>query len=266
MIPVSVVIITLNEAHIVGQTIAKAQLISNDIVVIDNGSTDDTVQIARRNGCRVYQKAWDGYGANKNKGIELAEYDWILSLDADEIPDDKLIASLHQLVLCDCNQVYDIKFRSYIGKKQVRFGKWGRDHHVRLFNRTQVKWMAAQVHETLLIPKGVKRERIKGNIHHYSVKDVAELQTKSETYAALNAVKYYGEGKEASMLKLYVSPVFNFIKNYLFCLGFLDGKAGWQIARTTFKHTHLKYLLLQKMNNSKVAKKVYIQKKFAIEY
>ncbi|NNU34504.1 glycosyltransferase family 2 protein [Mucilaginibacter sp. S1162] len=136
MIPVSVVIITKNEAEVIAECIAAAKLITDDIIIIDNYSTDQTYDIAVAEGCRVYQKNWDGYGANKNKGIDLAKYDWILSVDADEIADTELVLSLHSLKLSDPTMVYDIKFKSYFGKKLIRYGSWGRDHHIRLFNRT----------------------------------------------------------------------------------------------------------------------------------
>jgi len=140
MIPVSVIIITKNEAEYIAGCIEMVKLITDDIIVIDNGSTDATLNIAERYGCRVYGYSWDGYGANKNKGAQLANYDWILSIDADEVPDMELVNSLHNLWLRNTEMVYDIKFRTYFGQKRIRFGTWGRDHHVRLFNRTVVKW------------------------------------------------------------------------------------------------------------------------------
>jgi glycosyltransferase involved in cell wall biosynthesis len=252
MVPVSIVIITKNEADIIGRSIDRAKLISHDIVVIDSGSIDGTAQIAREAGCRVYQKTWDGYAANKNKGIELAEHDWILSIDADEIPDDELILTISTLKLDDVNTVYDIKFRSYFGNKQIRFGKWGRDHHIRLFNRTRVRWSESPVHETLNIPAHTRRVRISGNLNHYSVKDVADFKNKSTNYAQLCAQKYYLDGKRSTAVKLYLSPLFNFIKNYIFYRGFLDGRAGLEIATLTLIHTRLKYNLLKNMEQQNV--------------
>ena len=174
MVPVSIVIITKNEADIIAACIQKSRLITDDIVVIDNGSTDDTLDIAGIYGCRIYEKKWDGYGSNKNKGIGAAKYDWILSIDADEVPDDELIRSLHKLKFNNPSIVYDIKFKSYFGKKLIRFGSWGRDHHIRLFNRNLVKWSETLVHETLILPENIQIKKIRGHLHHYSVKDINE--------------------------------------------------------------------------------------------
>lgn len=264
MIPVSVVIITKNEAEYIADCLKMAKLITDDIVIVDNGSTDDTLQIAAKYGCRVYQYSWDGYGANKNKGIELANYDWILSIDADEIPDMELINSLHNLWLRNTEMVYDIKFRSYFGEKRIRFGTWGRDHHIRLFNRMAVKWSEPIVHETLILPKQIRKQTLKGYFHHHSVKDVDECNSKAVYYAKLSAEKYFQCGKRTNMINLYLSPLFVFIKNYLLLLGFLDGKEGWNIARITYKNRWLKYHYLNCLENNYKNKPV-IKSNFAVD-
>jgi glycosyltransferase involved in cell wall biosynthesis len=249
MIPVSIVIITKNEADIIGRCLEKARLITDDIVVIDNGSTDNTPDIACKNGCRVYKEPWDGYGANKNKGINAAVYNWILSIDADEIPDDELIEALHKLEFNNPTIVYDIKFRSYFGEKPIRFGSWGRDHHIRLFNRSLVKWSETMVHETLLKPGITKTQKIAGHLHHYSVKDVNEYDSKGSYYAKLSAKKYFNNGQRVNTVKLYFSPIFGFIKNYIIFLGFLDGREGWEIAKISIKNTRRKYYFLSQMES-----------------
>ncbi|MCC8427149.1 glycosyltransferase family 2 protein [Mucilaginibacter sp. UR6-11] len=265
MIPVSVVIITKNEAEVIGDCITAAKMITDDILIIDNYSIDETYSIAVAGGCRVYQRNWDGYGTNKNKGIALAKYDWILSIDADEIADLELALSLHSLKLDDPAMVYDVRFKSYFGKKLIRYGSWGRDHHIRLFNRTRVKWSQSNVHETLVLPDHTKMQRLDGFIHHYSVKNTRECNAKALYYARLSAEKYLSIGKKANTVNLYLSPIFSFIKNYIFFGGFLDGKEGLAIARITYKNKWLKYhYLLRLENNAK--KKQYLKPKLAVEY
>jgi len=247
MIPVSIVIITKNEADVIGNCINLAKLISNDIVIIDSGSTDETLTIAAANNCRVYQHKWVGYGANKNKGIELARYDWILSIDADEVPDVALINSLHELVLNNPYTVYDIKFKSYFGKKQIRFGYWGKDHHIRLFNRNMIRWSESKVHESLQLPGNIKKQKLNGYLHHYSVKDLNECKLKAVYYAKLSAETHFQNAKKATFTNLYLSPVFGFFISYIVFLGFLDGREGLQIALITFKNKYLKYRYLKNM-------------------
>ena len=266
MIPVSIVIITKNEAGVISRCINSAKLISDDVVIVDSGSTDDTLDIAATCGCHIIERPWDGYGANKNKGIEMAKYDWILSLDADEVPDEGLIKSLHTLKLDKPETVYDIKFRSYFGNKPVHFGSWGRDHHIRLFNRKLVRWSETMVHETLVLNPDIQVKKINtGHIHHYSVKDLNEHESKSNYYAKLSAKKYFNSGKRVSSIKLYISPVFGFFKNYILYLGFLDGRAGWDIAKTSVKNTRLKYQLLSHLGNMQ-HKKQAVEDRFVMEY
>nr|WP_294948716.1 glycosyltransferase family 2 protein [uncultured Mucilaginibacter sp.] len=268
MIPVSVVIITKNEAAILGRCLKMASFISDDIVVVDNGSTDDTLKIAEAYVCRAYHKPWDGYGANKNKGVALAKYDWILSIDADEIADAQLVKTLHGLTLNDPDVVYDIRFRSYFGNKLIKYGTWGRDHHRRLFNRTRVRWSETEVHETLLLPHGATVKRIGGYLHHYSVQNIQEYDKKAVHYARLSAVKYLNAGKKAALFKLYLSPVYCFFISYIIRLGFLDGLEGLDIALTLYKNTRLKYHYLKLFEEGKYlpSGKLSASKKLVVDY
>jgi glycosyltransferase involved in cell wall biosynthesis len=262
MVPVSIVIIAKSKADILAGCIAKARLITDDIVVIDSDDTTDLDNIA---GCRLLKKKWDGYGTNKNKGVDAAKYNWILSIDADEIVDDELIEALHHLQYNDPTIVYDIKFCSYFGKKRIRFGSWGRDHHIRLFNRNKVRWSETMVHETLILPDNVSIQKTKGHLHHYSVNNAGEYENKGIYYAKLSAKKYFNMGKRTSFVKLYLSPFFGFVKNYIFFLGFLDGREGWDIAKITVKNTRRKYLFLNGMEASQQKKQTY-KDSFAVEY
>jgi glycosyltransferase involved in cell wall biosynthesis len=265
MVAVSIVIITKNQADILTACLDKAKLITDDIVIIDNGIADPVQHNLNTKGCKVYKKSWDGYGANKNKGIDAAKYDWILSIDADEVPDDELITALHQLDYTNPAVVYDIKFRTYFGKKMIRFGSWGNDHHIRLFNRKLVRWLDTTVHETLTLSPNISVKKMEGYLHHYSVKNADEYDAKSNLYSKLSAVKYLNNGKKAGFTKLYISPAFGFLKNYIFYLGFLDGRAGWAIARITVKNTRRKYSILNQMQRTKQKTQVY-KDSFVIEY
>jgi glycosyltransferase involved in cell wall biosynthesis len=268
MVPVSVVIITKNEAALIARCIQLAALITDDVVVIDTGSTDETPDILRRHNCRFFEKDWRGYGANKNAGTALARYNWILSIDADELPDTELITALYNLNLQDANVVYDIKFRSYFGEKPICFGNWGRDHHLRLFNRAVVKWSEPEVHEKLILPDNVKIKKIAGHLHHYSVQNADECNGKAVHYARLSARQYLATGKKATFAKLYFSPLFGFAKNYIFRLGFLDGMEGLDIALAIYKNTKLKYAYLKLYKKSKPVGQTEqpMPKDFAVEY
>lgn len=250
---ISVVIITKNEAHIIARTLQSLQTVTNDMVIVDSGSTDDTIAICKKYNATVIETDWSGYGFNKNKGIAAAKYDWILSLDADEAIDAELQQSLLQLVLSNTDEVFEIRFKNFFCDQWIRYGEWGFDWHIRLFNRKKVQWNNVAVHENLLYPAGVTVTKLKGNILHYTVQNRQEYDVKTDYYARMNAKKYVAAGKKPNIFKLYFSPAFAFIQHYIFRLGFLDGAAGFIIARTTARYTFLKYKYLKDMNKNRSA-------------
>ena len=252
--PLSVVIITKNEAHIIGTTLQSLQGITNDIVIVDSGSTDATLSIARQFGARIMETTWDGYGQNKNKGIEIAKHDWILNLDADEAIDETLKAAIVGLSLQDDNTVYNFKFKNFFCNKWIRFGEWSGDKHIRLFNRKAVKWNTAAVHEGLTLGSSNKVVLLPGNVLHYTTQHIDEYISKTIAYAKLNAQKYQLQGKQAGFFKLRVSPGLTFFQHYILRLGFLDGWEGYLIAKTTAWYTFLKYSFLKEMNKNKTDK------------
>ena len=122
---ISVVLIAKNEAHIIGDTIKSVLSLTDDIIVVDSGSTDGTQDIVRSLHGRLIETGWDGFGNNKNKGIEAARYDWILSIDSDEMPDEGLLRSLQTIDLTEPNNVYNIRFKTFLGARLIRYGEWG---------------------------------------------------------------------------------------------------------------------------------------------
>lgn len=250
MTAVSVVIITKNEAPVLEQTLQAVATFTNDIVIVDSGSTDGTTNIAERMGARVIRTEWLGFGATKNLGVDAARYNWILSIDADEQPDLHLLEAIKHLDLSSTKVVYRLMFKTYLGKKLILHGEWGKDAHVRLFNREFVRWNDAEVHEQLIIPTATITRTLPGFIHHFTVKDVADYMTKMTRYAVLSGDKYFKQGKKASWVKRYLAPEFSFMRNYIFKLGFLDGWEGYLIARVTAHYTLAKYARLHELNRN----------------
>jgi glycosyltransferase involved in cell wall biosynthesis len=247
----SVVIVCKNEADVIGESLKSFKRLTDDIVVFDNGSKDGTQEIVKQSGAKLFEGNWEGFGKTKNKAIGLAQYDWILSLDADEAIDAKLKKDLFQLELQDDKMVFELKFKNYFGEKWLRFGEWGTDKHIRLFNRRQVKWNDAEVHERLVLPEGYKKIKLNGFVLHKTTTSSIEYENKMKKYAALNAKKYFQQGKKSSSLKKYLAPAFSFIKNYVFKLGLLDGKEGFDCARISALYTFIKYKKLLELNRKK---------------
>jgi glycosyltransferase involved in cell wall biosynthesis len=244
---ISIVIVCKNEAAIIGTTLKSLQGLSDDIVVYDNGSTDDTLHIAGGFNVQVHQGDWEGFGKTKNKANSLAKYDWILSLDADEAIDEELKRSLLAFEPGNETSVYNLRFKNFLGNKRIKHGEWGNDEHIRLFNRKIIHWNDEPVHEALMKPPGIKIKNIEGFILHQTVKDIREYAQKTVHYAMLSAQKYYQQGKKPSWFKLRLSPGFNFINYYILKFGFLDGHEGYVCAKMTAHYTFLKYARLREL-------------------
>jgi glycosyltransferase involved in cell wall biosynthesis len=249
---ISVVIVCKNEESHIGRCLQTLEGLTDDVVVLDNGSTDDTKNIVRNARARLIEESWEGFGKTKNKATRFAKYDWILNLDADESIDTELKNSLLKLPLNNSKEVFEIKFKNFLGDKHLRFGEWGDDKHIRLFNRTEVNWNEAIVHESLSITRGVEIATIKGFVLHYTAKDVAELADKMLRYALLNAAKYSAEGRRPSWINIYLAPIFSFVKHYIFKFGFADGLAGFVCARMSSYYTFVKYARLLELNKANV--------------
>jgi glycosyltransferase involved in cell wall biosynthesis len=243
----SIVIVCKNEERNIGRVLQSLAGLTDDVLVYDNGSTDGTLAILRQYGVRIHQGQWIGYGKTKREAVNLAKYEWVLNIDADEALDEPLQKSLQTVNLSDAGVVYEIKFKNLLGEKHLRWGEWGSDKHIRLFNRSRINWDEAPVHETLLIPASIKVKSLPGAILHRTVKDSVEYSNKMVKYALLNAEKYFAQGKKSSWVKRYVSPRFSFGKHYIFQLGFLDGWEGLLSARMSSFYTFLKYARLHEL-------------------
>ena len=241
MFQFSVVIVCKNEDTIIGKTLNILKEFAPDIVVYDNGSTDRTIEIVKTFPVNLIQGSWEGFGKTKNKANSFAKHDWILSLDADEIPDEELKNALINLSPSSEKSVFNIKFKNFLGDTWIRYGEWGFDKHIRLFNRNQVNWNEAEVHEQLIFPEDVLYEKINGHVLHYTMRHDNDYKNKIIQYATLSAEKYFRQGKKTAWWKQWLSPVFSFIQNFIFKLGFLDGKNGFTCARMTAWYTFLKY-------------------------
>jgi glycosyltransferase involved in cell wall biosynthesis len=241
----SVVIIARNEEHVIAKAISSAKTISNNIILADSGSNDNTITIATELGAQVIHIEWQGFGPAKHTATNHAAHAWVLSLDADEIITPALATEINSLSLNNINQVFYLKFRNHLGDQPIYHGAWGKDKHVRLFNKTFANWDNAPVHEQLAFNGAASFKTLNAFLHHQVCTNKEEYIKKTKHYAELMAKKYYQKGKRANWLRPYLSSFFTFIKEYIVGLGFLDGSAGWFIAKTNASYTFNKYKLLR---------------------
>ncbi len=246
MATVSIIIIAKNEAENIVACINSAQQISNDIIVADSGSTDGTQQLAKAAGANVIATTWQGYGQTRNNAAMVATSNWVFAMDADERITPELAETINQLVFTNNSVVYGCKRKSFLAGQAIDYGEWGRDKVFRLYHKKNAFWNLNLVHENV-VGTNICKKIIEGELLHYTIKDLAEYEAKTILYAKLSAQKYFDTGKSATFIKCFLSPCFSFVQNYIFRLGFLDGNAGFIIAKTSAKYIYLKYYFLKKM-------------------
>lgn len=247
---ISTVIICKNGSSHLEETLVSVQGIGEEILLYDSGSTDDSVKIAKAYGAIVIQSAWEGYGRNRYKAAQLAKYDWILMIDTDEVLDEVLRAAILNIDLTAEHIVYNMRYKNFYGNTRIKFGEWGNDSHIRMANRRRVRIDQEIVHEKLFLQPGLYIHSLNGFIKHYTVNNSIDYARKMMEYAWLSADKYKQQGKHASAIKIYFSPPFAFLQNYIFKLGFLDGWKGFVCAAMTAWYTFMKYTKLKELGKS----------------
>lgn len=243
---ISVVIIAKNESEHISGCIRSARLLTNDVIVVDAYSEDDTVVKAKRAGARIIQHTWNGYGQARNVGAAVAENDWIFNLDADERFTDELVNALSAVNLNDLNGLWLCRRIPFLSEKPIRHGSWGHDRVLRFYNRRVTSWNNALVHEGIE-DRGLKAVTLQGSLLHYTAKNAKDLYAKAKAYAFLSAQKKSNTLLVVALIKFIFSPCWCFIQNYFFRLGFLDRWAGVIIAVSDFKTEYYKYLYLIKL-------------------
>ena len=248
-LPLSVIIITRNEAINLGDCLASLDGIASEIVVVDSGSTDDTVAIARAAGAKVIQTdSWPGFGPQKNIALDAASCEWVLSLDADERLTDVLRVEIRSAVESNACNGYEMPRLSYFCGKPVRHGGWYPDYIVRLVRRGKARFSDALVHESLITQEPVGRLRTP--LLHYSYRSMDDVRRKIDSYSQAGAKQMHARGKRTSQLQALVHGGWAFLRTYLFKLGVLDGVTGYRIACMNMQASYLKYARLLALQKS----------------
>ncbi|MCB9178096.1 MAG: glycosyltransferase family 2 protein [Flavobacteriales bacterium] len=244
---ISAVIITRNEAHNIARCLISLQLLVDEVIVVDAESTDDTARIAVEHGAKVTIRTWTDYSDQKNYANSLARGPYILSMDADEAISPELRASLMDAEQQGLAGAYRCaRLTNYCGT-WVRHGGWYPDAKVRLFPKDQARWQGEHVHEELKLDPGVAVHELPGDLLHYSYPTIASHKERIERYSDLHARKLLASGARPGPLKRVLSPIAKFVQGYFLRLGFLDGKAGYSIARLSARAVHLKYAKLHRL-------------------
>lgn len=240
---ISVVIITHNEERNIGRCLESVKKIADEIVVVDAYSADKTEIICRQYGVRFLQRAWDDFSSQKNYGNEQAQNDYILSIDADEALSDELAVSIQREKERGLSGSYWFNRLTYFCGFPIRHGGWYPDWKLRIWNRNDARWTGL-VHEKLKFDRSPKETKLKGALLHYTIERLDQQMEKMMQYTNYRVEAARCKGKRASIIALLLKPSFKFFRIYVLKGGFLDGFAGYLVAKNS---AYSRFLYLSKL-------------------
>jgi glycosyltransferase involved in cell wall biosynthesis len=243
---ITATIITLNEERNIARAIESLRC-CDEILILDSGSTDRTVELAEKLGARVFEAGWRGYAGQKNWAAEQAGNDWILSLDADEALSEALEAEIWNLK--KGGPRYDgytmPRLARYLGRWIMHSG-WYPDRKIRLYDRTKGRWVGDFVHESVHVEGRVGQ--LDSNILHFTCESLSEHVKTMERYTTLAAQEIAARQIQVPLWRVVLDPQWTFFKSYLLQRGFLDGREGLTIAYMAAFYTFLKYAKARNMS------------------
>ena len=248
----SVVIITLNAGSQIKKCLESVKW-ADEIIVLDSGSTDGTLEICKTFTDCIHQTDWPGFGRQKNRAIDLATKEWVLVLDADEF----LTKALQAEILAITSKKSDFDFyqmhrlSTFMGRC-MQHGAWGRDWVVRLFKRGQGRFTEALVHESL-DTHGAPVGCLQGIMDHDTVTDLESALRKMNDYSTLGALQMQSQGRQTTFFQACIHGVWAFFNCYVINRGFLDGKEGYLVASLTAQGSFYKYIKCLYLNSSRTS-------------
>ncbi len=249
MLPLSAILVVRNESKNIRRCLESLRWV-DEIVVVDSGSTDDTMEICRSFSCRVIEHEWLGFGATKKLAVSSATHDWILSIDADEVISPELRDRIRAILSAPPRaQGYRVRFRSFYLGREIRHCGWDNEHHLRLFNRQAGNYTDRPVHESVALAGAV--EQLEEAILHYTHPTIATQVDKLQKYSDLAARQLYEEGRRASPLGAIASGLSKFVKMYILDHGFLDGREGLVLSTISAFSVYCKYIKLWELGRCK---------------
>ena len=239
MMKISATIITHNEERNLPRAIESLRC-ADEILVVDSGSNDRTVELAEKLGAKVIDSPWPGYANQKNLAAERAEHDWILSLDADESLSEALEAEIWKLKKAGPQfDAYTMpRLARYLGK-WINHSGWYPDRKVRLYHRSKATWVGEYVHESVKVTGSVGH--LEGNLLHFTCDSLSEHLKTMDRYTTLAAEQMVASKRKVTWGRLIFEPPWTFFRTYVVKAGFLDGVEGLAIANMAALYNFLKY-------------------------
>jgi (heptosyl)LPS beta-1,4-glucosyltransferase len=249
----SVIVIVLNEADRIRACLASVHNWADEIIVLDSGSEDETVAICHEFTDQVHETDWPGFGPQKQRALDMATGDWVLSIDADEAVDPELQREIDRMLSHEEPRhcAYRLSWLTHAFGTTLHHGHWARTP-LRLFRRDRGRFTPVAVHEKVRVDDSCKVGLMQAPLHHFSYRDVAHARTKLRRYAELQAKERFARGKRASWAFLaWIRAAWNWLDNYVLRAAFLDGRGGWIMSRLSAGYTLEKYQALARLSKAK---------------
>lgn len=244
MLALSVIVIVKDAAQDIQRCLESIKW-ADEIIILDSGSQDNTLEICRHYTQNIFSTDWPGFGKQKNRALDKAQGKWVLSIDADEALSSGLIEEIKRIISKteDRYDAYAIKRISFFCGKKIRYGDWSRDEVVRLFRRLpSIRFTPTIIHEKLHGYSNVGN--LKEVIFHDTMKTISQVLLKLEHYSSFAAQKSYREHTKSSLLKAILHAKWCFIRGYFLRLGFLDGREGFILAVSNALGVFYRYVKL----------------------
>lgn len=242
----SVIIITKNEANNIRACLESVAW-ADEIIVVDSGSTDETVAICKELGAQVYVHDWPGFGPQKNRALGYANNDWVFSIDADEVVTKELRAEMVTVISQESETVaFRLPRLSSFCGRYMRHSGWYPDYVTRLFMRGTARFSDDLVHEQLVVQGMVGT--MKQHLLHNTFHNLEQLLVKINQYSTASAQMLHEKKKVSSLKKAVAHAAWAFFRTYLLRGGFLDGREGFMVAVSTAEGTYYRYVKLMLLN------------------
>ncbi len=227
----SIVLITFNSQKYLNKTLSSCSF-ADEIVVVDSNSKDNTLKIAKSFNAKIYTKAWQGFGKQKQTAVDLASNDWVFVIDSDEVITDSLKEEIENTLKNPLSKAYFVpRLNYFFGKPIKRCGLYP-DYTIRLFNKKFAKFTEDEVHERVVL-KNEEPSYLKNPLLHFAYESIEQFIEKQNRYSTLNA--------KNSIIKAIFNPYWTFFKLYFLKLGFLEGWRGFVISKLYSQYTFWKY-------------------------
>ena len=240
---ISATVVCYNEEDNIERCL-KSLLWADEIVVVDSFSTDRTIELCKKYTERIYQRKWPGFIQQKTYAVSLAQYEWVFSLDSDEVVTEKLRDEILTRLAADKNEIngYYVKRHSFYLGRWINHGGWYPDYKLRLFKKSKAVCGGENPHDKYFV--NGKTARLNGEIEHYTYRNISDQLATIDRFSEISADGLYSKGSRFALGKMFFKPPVKFFETYVYKLGFLDGLAGFIIAVLSSYYIFVKFAKL----------------------